>query len=222
MDIVEAIKSRKSIRGYKPDPVPREILREILEIATRAPSGVNMQPWEITVLTGKTLDNIRQGNAEMRSSDAPVISALQEKPPEGVYRQRQVELAIQLFKLMGIPREDMEKRKEWQQRGFHYFGAPAAFILSIDRSVSKAMAIFDIGALTQTICLTALNYGLGTCIEGQGVGYAEVIRKFTHLPESKRPIIAIAIGYPDWDFPANKVWTPREPLDNVVTWCGDD
>ena len=222
MDIIDAIRSRKSIRGYKPDPVPKKILREILDIATRSPSTLNTQPWEITVVSGEVLDNIRWGNIEMLDSGAPPEPETTFKPFEGKYRQRQVELAIQIFNLMGIAREDKVKRAEWMQRGFRFFDAPAAFILCIDKSLDEsAMNLLDIGAMTQTICLVALNYGLGTCINDQVISFPEVVRRFTHIPESKRMVICIAIGYPDWDFPANKLESEREPVDNIVTWCGD-
>ena len=72
----------------------------------------------------------------------------------------------------------------------------------------------------QTICLTALNYGLGTCIEYQGVMYPEALRKYAGIPESKRALVSIAVGYPDWDFPANKLESNREPVDNITSWCG--
>ena len=223
MDVVEAIRSRKSIRGYKPDPVPEEILREILDIALRAPSGLNAQTWEITVVTGKVLENIKHGNMEMLISGATPSPEVEPEPYQGKYRQRQVDLAIQIFKLMDIAREDKEKRAEWLQRGFRFFDAPAAIILSVDRSIAEAkLHRLDLGALAQTICLTALNYGLGTCIEDQGVMFPEVVRKFTGIPESKRLVIGIAIGYPDWGFPANKLQSTREPMESVVTWCGFD
>ena len=222
MDIVEAVRSRKSIREYKPDPVPKEILREILDISIRSPSTMNTQPWEITVVTGEILENIRKGNIEMLNSGAKPNPETPHKPSEGKYRQRQVDLAIQIFNLMGIAREDKEKRAEWIQRGFRLFNAPAAFILSRDKSLDEsALSLLDIGAITQTICLVALNYGLGTCIEDQGIMFPEVVRKFTGIPESKRIMICIAIGYPDWDFPANKLKTNREPIDSIVTWCGN-
>lgn len=222
MDVVEAIRTRKSIRRFKPDPVPKEVLKEILEIATHSPSSLNMQPWEITVITGKVLENIKQANIEMLLSGAPASPDRGFRHFEGKYRQRQVDLAIQIFKLMGIAREDKEKRAEWRERGVRFFDAPAAFILFIDKSLEELMAVLGIGAIAQTICLTALNYGLGTCIEGAGIRFPEVVRKFTGIPESKRMIICITIGYPDWDFSANKLESEREPLENVVTWCGYD
>jgi len=218
MDVIEAIRTRRSIRGFKPDPVPGETLREILDIATRAPSGMNTQPWEITVVTGKTLDNIRQGNLEMLRSAAAANPAVPVRPFEGKYRERQIGVAVQLFQSMGITEEDREKRAGWLQRGFRFFDAPAAFILSADKSVIASMAVFAIGSLSQTICLAALRYGLGTCIEDQGVRFPDVLRKCADIPESHQPVVSIAIGYPDWDFPANQVVSTREPLENVVTW----
>ena len=219
MDILEAVRTRKSVRGYKPDPVPKEVIEEILRIASRAPSGTNVQPWEITVITGQALDNIKRANIDLLNSGVDPNRDLADPPKEGKYRQRQVELAIQLFKLMGIAREDKEKRDKWMQRLRRFCDAPVAIILSMDKSLDEApLMLLNIGAIMQTICLVALNHGLGTCIEG--ILFPQVIRKFTGIPESKRLIISIAMGYPDWDFPANKVETSREPLDNFVTWCG--
>jgi len=224
MDVIEAVKKRKSIRGYKPDPVPKEVLGQILELASHAPSAMNTQPWEFIVLTGDVLENVRRSNVELLNSGAPpnpehVVAGW---PRESIYRQRQVNLAKQLFQLMDIPREDKEKRAKWLERGFRYFDAPAAIILSTDRCLSESGPLLDIGAAIQTICLAALHFGLETCIEDQGTMYPEVLRKHAHIPESKRIIVAIAIGYPDWDFPANKVESEREPIKNVTTWLGFD
>lgn len=224
MEVIEAIRTRKSIRGFKPAPVPKEILREILEIASCAPSGTNTQPWEFAVLTGDVLKNVRRGNVEKLNSGTvpnPEHSVIGWPfDSDNVYRRRQVELAKQLFGLMEIPREDKEKRKRWMERGFRFFDAPAAIILLTDRLLSEAGPLLDMGAVMQNICLAALKYGLGTCIEDQGGMYPDVLRKFVDIPESKRIIICIAIGYPDWDFPANKVKTPREPVENTTTWWG--
>lgn len=222
MDVVEAIRTRKSIRGFKPDPVPKEVLREILEIAVRAPSGVNSQPWEVAVVGGQALENIKRENVEKLESGATGNRDAPSRAREGVYKERQVELAIQLFQLMGIERGDKEKRADWLKRGFRFFDAPAAIILYVDESLGESGPLLDIGTLAQTICLAALDYGLGTCIEGQSVTYPDVVRKHTGIPESKRIVICIAIGYPDWDFPANQVVTKREPVDNIAIWCGFD
>jgi nitroreductase len=222
IDVLAAIRTRKSIRGYKPDPVPQKILSEIIETAKRAPSAMNTQPWEIAVVTGQVLDNIRQANLELRRAGANPEKKVPNKPYEGEYRQRQVDLAIQLFKLMGIAREDKEKRAAWMERGYRFFDAPAAIILAADSSLDEATAQFDLGAITQTICLTALSYELGTCIEDQGIAFPEAVRRFTAIPASKRIVAGIAIGYPNWDFPANRVESERKALAEFVTWHGFD
>ncbi len=222
MDIVEAIKIRKSIRGFKADPVPKEVIMEVLEIAGRAPSAMNTQPWEFAVLTGEVLEKIKQVNIEKLYSPDPSQPehTVTGWPRDSVYRDRQVELAIQIFKLMDIGREDKEKRASWMERGFRYFDAPAAIILLTDSVLTDEGPLLDLGAVMQTICLAALSYDLGTCIEDQGVMAPEVVRKLANIPETKRIIMSIAIGYPDWDFPANKLETTREPIENLVTWCG--
>jgi nitroreductase len=224
MDVIEAVKKRKSIRGYKPDPVPRQVLEHILQLASRAPSAMNTQPWEFTVLTGDVLENVRQGNVDLLNSGVPpnpehVVTGW---PKDSIYRQRQVTLAQQLFELMNIRREDKEKRARWRERGFRYFDAPAAIILSVDRRLAESGPLLDVGAVMQTICLAALHFGLGTCIEDQGTMYPQMLREYAHIPESKRIIAAVAIGYPDWDFPANKVESEREPIKNSTTWLGFD
>lgn len=221
MEIIEAIRRRKSIRGYKPGPIPKEILKEILEAATKSPSGFNVQPWEITVIAGELLDNIRRANLEMLDSGAAPTGA-EYKGLHGIYQQRREDQASHLSQSIGIARDDKARRAEWNQRGYRFFDSPAAIILSVDTSLDELRTHFDIGIIAQTICLAALNYGLGTCIERQGIYYPEVIRKFTGIPKSKRIIISIAIGYPDWDLPVNKMESQRERIENITTWCGFD
>ncbi|MBW2649361.1 MAG: nitroreductase [Deltaproteobacteria bacterium] len=222
MDIVEAIRERKSIRGFKPEPVSKEVIKKILDISGQAPSAMNIQPWEFTVITGDILENIRKANVALLNSGAKPQPEHEVVgwPSESVYRKRQVELGKQIFQIMEIPREDKKKRARWLERGFRYFDAPAAIIILADRALSESTPLLDIGAVMQTICLAALHYGVGTCIEDQGVMYPEVLRKFAGIPESRRIIISIAVGYPDWDFPANKMESARESVDNITTWCG--
>jgi nitroreductase len=105
-----------------------------------------------------------------------------------------------------------------EHQGFRFFDAPAAIIILTDRALTEAGPLMDIGAVIQTICLAALEHGLGTCIEDQGVMYPENIRAGVNIPESKRIIISIAIGYPDKDFPANQLESPRESIGKIVSW----
>lgn len=219
MNIIEAIKSRKSIRGYKPDPVPRNIIEEILEIASRAPSSMNVQPWEFAVIAGDALEKLCKTHMEkLNAGETPGMES-NWGGYQGVYRERQVALGIRLFQLMGIAREDREKRQQWMLKGFRCFDAPAAIIISFDKSLGE-IAQFDIGTISQTIALVALNYGLGTCIMTQGIMFPKVVREIAGIPESKTMSICITIGYPDDDFPANKLYSERESLENNTTWCG--
>ncbi len=219
MDLVESIKSRKSIRGYKPTPVPQETLTQILEIATRAPSATNTQPWKFTILGGKTLEKLKSALQQQFLAGAePHPDFATYGRLTGVYRNRQVEVGKSLFELMGIAREDKEKGTEWRLKMLRFFDAPNAIIIGLDEETSSFLYIFSLGAVSQTIALAALNFGLGTCIEYIPVHYPEIIRQITGIPESQKIAIGIAIGYPDWDFPANKFQSTREPLANIATW----
>lgn len=221
MELVEAIKSRKSIRGYQPAPVPKEILAQILDIATRAPSALNTQPWKFIILGGKVLDELREGLQRGFLEGAEMHPDFPLSPPIlGIYRDRQVALGKSLFQLLGIAREDKGKRMEWTARAFRFFDAPNAIIISMDEEISSFSAIFSLGAVTQTIALVALAFGLGTCIEQNSTLYPDLIRQITGIPESQKIVAGMAIGYPDWDFPANELQSAREPLSSVAIWCG--
>ena len=222
MNVIEAINKRKSIRGFKPDPVSKEVLSKILESACRAPSAMNTQPWEFIVVTGDVLNRLRTAivdrliKKEPMHPDHEVVSWSN----DSIYRNRQVELAKKIFNLMNIPREDKKKRAAWLERGFRFFDAPVVILLLTDKSLSDAGPLLDLGAALQNICLSALHFGLGTCIEDQGVLYPGVLREILQIPDNKKIIMAIAIGYPDWDFPANALSSGRESLDKNTRWIG--
>jgi len=222
MNIIEAINARKSIRGFKPDPVDRATIKKILAAAVRAPSAMNTQPWEFFVITGDVLDQIRKKIVEKLNSGAPMQPdhLVVGWPQDSIYRDRQVALAKQLFTLMGIERQDREKRAWWLERGFRFFDAPVAIIVVTDKSLSESGPLFDIGAVVNSLCLTALESGLGTCVEDQGVLYPEAIRELAGIPDTKRLMIAVALGYPDENFPANRVKSERVPVDQITTWIG--
>jgi len=222
MDLLEAVKTRKSIREFKKDPVPQEILKKVLETAITAPSAMNTQPWEFLVVTGKAIDTIRQGNVEKLNKATmpnPEHSAATWSS-DSIYRKRQVDLAKHIFTIMDIKRTDKNKRTQWMERGFRFFDAPAAIIILVDKILSESIALMDIGAVMQNICLAAMHFGLGTCIENQCILYPEEIRKAVNVPESKNITVAIAIGYPDWDSPANKIKSSRESIEKNTCWFG--
>jgi len=222
MKVIEAIHQRKSIRGFKSDPVPKDILIKILEAGCQAPSAMNTQPWEFIVIAGDILTKLKSAVVEKLNNNEPMQPEHQvvSWSNDSIYRNRQIELAKGLFKLMDIPREDKQKRAEWMERGFRFFDAPVGILLLTDKSLSESGPLLDIGAAMQNICLAALNFDLGTCIEDQSVLYPDVLREIIDIPDNKRIIIAIAIGYPDWNFPANKISSHRESLDNNTRWIG--
>jgi len=222
MEIIEAIKKRKSIRGFKPDPVPKEVLYSILETSLRAPSANNTQPWEFVVLAGRSLDAVREANLEQFARGAPFnpgIPIPRDKWPHP-YRRRQLELGIELFRLMGITRDDTEGKIRWAEAGLSFFGAPAAILICVDESDKDIVYLFDCGTVAQTIALVALDHGLGTCIQRHVTNYPDAVRAATGLADTKRIVIGIAVGYPDPDSPVFRLESKREPIDQVTTWVG--
>lgn len=220
MKLLEAIKSRKSIRAYKPDPVPEEVLTELLDIVRWAPSGTNTQPWEFFVLTGKVLTDLNHATvAKIREDMKPNPDIdLFEKPPKGHYAKRQQTFFKQILDLVE-PEEGKNKMQKWFEMSVSNYGAPARIVIVADES-APGWFVFDIGIVTQTIALAAQEYGLGTCILGDAAAYPDEVRRIAGIPESKRIIIGIAIGYPDRDHPLNSLRTGREPVEELVTWCG--
>jgi nitroreductase len=229
MDIVEAINQRKSIRAFKSNPVPKEVLKEIMELALRAPSWGNTQPWEFAIVTGEKLEEIRQAFAEKAAAaekDNPDIPRPREFPQP--YDTRYRALGKRVLELKGISREDREKRGRWLLQGLILFGAPCVIYIYIDRSFYRQgeglniWPVFDCGLVAENIMLLATRYGLGTTPQIQAVVYPDVLRKVLGIPDSKLIVLGISVGYPDWDDPVNQLRSEREPLDNVSTWYGFD
>lgn len=218
MEVIEAIKARKSIRGFLPKPVPEEVLTEVLNIGVWSPSTVNAQSWEFVVLTGKTLEAVKQANAEQFAKGTPPRPDIGLTTLTGPCRQRQVQLGKELYQLVGIPKGDTAGMQAWTRKNMTFFDAPAAILVFADREVPGLNAVMNTGLVIQTICLAALNYGLGTCLQWATGYYPDLIRKIVDIPESKMLYVSVAIGYPDWDAPANKLRSSREPLSNICTW----
>jgi nitroreductase len=222
VDIVAAVRARRSIRGFKKDAVPQDVLREILEIAVRAPSANNTQPWEFFVLTGNVLEQARTANLQAFADWTPFTPGI--PLPAGKwtepYRGRQIALGIELFRLLGVGRDDQEGKIAWAEKGLRFFDAPAVILICVDEKDEDIVYIFDCGTVAQTIALVAPAYGLGTCIQRHVTNYPDALRAAAGIPASKRIIIAIPIGYPDPDCPTFHLQTDREPVDAITTWLG--
>ena len=222
MNFETLVRTRRSVRGYKKDPVPKEIIQEIIDVAKGAPSSMNTQPWTLYVVTGEPLDKIRQGNTErMLAGVKPQRDFPTKEAYEGIHRERQVEIAKQLFAAMGIARDDKEMRQDWVMRGFRQFDAPVSIVLTYDKILEPAaIGQFDLGAISYGICLAAWERGLGTVINGQGVMQTPVVREHAGIPDSQAILTCIAMGYPDDDFSANQVKSHRADEEDFVHFVG--
>lgn len=222
MDYDEVVFGRRSIRGFRKDPVPRAVIGEVLALAMRAPSSLNTQPWSFYVVTGEPLDRIRQGNVERNLAGIPESREFRKNETyEGVHRERQVEIAKQLFAVMDIPRDDKRKRRDWVLRGFRQFDAPVSVVITYDRALLGGdIAPFDCGAVTNALVNAAWSRGLGCCINSQGIMQSPVVREHAGIDDDQVIMICVAMGYPDDDFPANSVVSRRKTLDEAAHFVG--
>ena len=224
MKLEKVMRERRSIRGFKDEPVSKILLEDIIALANRAPSSMNTQPWHLHVLTGKPLEAVRKGNTDrMLAGMTPVREIEDYAAYEGEHRKRQIEIAVQLFEAMGIRREDAERRQDWVMRGFRQFDAPVSIVVCFDRSLIKnTIAHFDTGAMTYGLVLAAWSKGLGAVINGQGIMQSPVVRQAAMIPDDQVILTCVALGWPDEDFAANSVISHRRPLENVTCFLGFD
>ena len=222
MQFSQLIKARKSIRGFLPKAVPRNVIDDIIEVAKWAPSSMNTQPWHVHVVTGEPLDRIRKGNSDnMVAGVPPKRDFPMSEAYEGVHRKRQIDVAVQLFEAMGIARDDKARRTDWVMRGFRQFDAPVSLVLAYDKYLEPAaISQFDLGAFSHAIVLAAWEQGLGCVINGQGIMQSHVVREHAGIPDDQNIMICIAMGYPDDAFVANSVKSVREDNASFVRYVG--
>jgi nitroreductase len=227
MDVVQAIKERKSIRAFKPDQVPLDLLKKILEHAMRAPSWANTQPWEFAVVTGEKLKAIqdafvKRGAAAMQNSQSEV-SRPYDFPEPYSSRIEKMQSKERGGRTTEMKPEEMEER---MLINFRNYGATTCIYLLIDKSYLhqekgiNVWGMYDSGSVIQNIMLLAVNYGLGTIAQAMAVVYPDIIHKELGIPQDKLVALGIAIGYPDWDNEINKDFRDREPLDTMAKFYG--
>ncbi len=220
----EVVLGRRSIRGYLDRAVPRALIEEILTLAMRSPSSMNTQPYHFHVITGEPLDRIRKGNTERILAGEPDSREFRRGEAfAGVHRDRQVACAIQLFEAMGIARDDKEARQDWVLRGFRQFDAPVCVIITYDRELSGSDDTpFDCGAVTTALVNAAWSKGLGCVINSQGIMQSPVVREHAGIPDDQVIMKAVAMGWPDPDFPANPVKITRRAVSEAARFVGFD
>jgi nitroreductase len=220
----EVVLGRRSIRGFKRDPVPKTLIREIIEMAMRAPSSLNTQPWSFYVVAGEPLDRIRAGNTERNLAGVRSSREFRSHGEYvGVHRERQIEIAKQLFGAMGIERHDKAGRQDWVLRGFRQFDAPVSIVVTFDRSIREGdIGPFDCGGVANALVNAAWSRGLGCVINSQGIMQSPVVREHAGIPDDQVIMICIAMGYPDESFPANAVVSRRKSVDEAAVFVGFD
>lgn len=219
MTVAEAISGRQSIRGYKPDPVPRETIERILEIAGRAPSGSNMQPWKVRVLTGAAKDALSA--ALIRRHESGDNGAWEYEYYSDVWREpylaRRRQTGWGLYGVLGIPKGDRAASRQYQGRNFAFFGAPVGMIFTIDRDLARGTWL-DYGMFLQSIMIAARAEGLETVPQAAFCVFHDTIQKMLAIPEAEMVVCGMGLGYADPDAKVNTFRTERQLLTDFVSF----
>ncbi|WP_334127924.1 nitroreductase [Sneathiella sp.] len=221
MKVSHAIKSRMTVRQFLDRPVPLETIREILEIAKRAPSGGNLQPWKVHVLTGEPLQAlVREVEAKLMKGEAetPEYNVY---PPDLVepYRTRRRVVGEALYELIGVPRSDRPGKLRQLARNFRFFDAPVGLFFVLHRQMEIGQYA-DVGMFMQNIMLLAQEYGLDTCPQEAWARWPETLKKHLSLSDDEIMFCGMALGYRDPDAIINRLVTEREDFENFVTLHG--
>jgi nitroreductase len=221
-DAVEAaIVSRRSIRAFRPDPVPREIVEHLLDVAARAPSGTNMQPWRAYVVAGA---------AKERLSDALVTAHALPDAPQAEYKyypdaffepylSRRRKVGWDLYGLLGIGRGERERMHAQHAKNFYFFGAPVGMIFTIDRRLEIGSWL-DYGMFLDNVMIGARGRGLDTCPQAAFAPFHRVIRRHLPISDDEVVVCGMALGYADHEAPENRLRTERAPARDFATFLG--
>ncbi|HJW03748.1 MAG TPA: nitroreductase [Azospira sp.] len=216
----DVIESRRSVRAFLPTPVSREAIEDILRIASRAPSGTNVQPWKVYVLTGDSKAQLSEKilaayndpeEAQTHAEEYPYYPAKWISP----YIDRRRKVGLDLYGLLEIKKGDAARMHEQHGRNYTFFDAPVGFIFTIDRIMQQG-SWFDYGMFVQTIMLAARARGLDTCPQAAFTQFHRIIGEHLNLPENEMVVCGMALGYADESKPENKLRTERAPLEEWV------
>ncbi|MDP6377417.1 MAG: nitroreductase [Pseudomonadales bacterium] len=210
---------RRTIRGFKADPVPNDTIVEVIDIARHAPSNSNTQPWHIAVVSGAPRDKLEKAIfKEINSGKKPYPTF-----PSGgvgltgVYKQRQYDCAFSYYATMGIAREDVPARQALLLKNWEFFGAPHVAFLSMPETMHRANAI-DIGIFLQTVMLLFVERGVSCCPQGALGSYPGPVREIADIPRDNAILCGLSFGYAQEDALINEVKMQREPLDVVASF----
>lgn len=218
MDAVECISGRRSIRGFTKNPVPKELLEQVLETASWSPSYKNSQPWEVMVVSGNTKEKLSKMMVELLESGAPSCPDLPDPRSWPEAEQAHINhLYASRKKATGIDLNAPEIIVKAKKANFHFYRAPHAIYLYQDATLSQ-WSLLDIGLFAQSLMLAAHAHGLATVPQAFVTDYAQNIKEFLAIPKSKRLVLGLSLGYPDLESPANAFRTDRMPTKEFVTF----
>ena len=220
MDVLDAIASRRSVRGFLPVPVPRETVERLLEVAARAPSGSNIQPWRIHVLGETTKQRLTEAMHERRARDPKAECAQYQYYPVNwrePYIGRRRKIGWDLYALCGIQKGDSEKMFRQHGRNYDFFGAPVGMMVTVEADLELGSWI-DCGMFVQTLMIAARGFGLHSCAQAAWAYHHDVVRAAIPLADTEKVVCGIALGHEDTREPANALRTEREPLASFVNF----
>lgn len=216
ISLVDAIKQRRSVRGFLDKEVPQDTLNAIFELSLRAPSNCNIQPWHVYVASGELKDSLREKMVQQVNQGVPFNSDY-EYPDTfaGEYRKRQVDCAMALYDNMGVERGDKEGRQRAMLRNFEMFDAPHVVFIGMDKVFGASVAI-DVGMYMQTLMLAMTAYGVTCCPQGTMRYFPDLVREAFDIGDDINILLGITFGYEDPSVPANKTVIGREPIEQLV------
>lgn len=220
MNVIEAVRARRSVRAFLNDPVPADLMRSLLLEASRAPSGGNLQPWHVHALTGKPLRNLLDQVARAGLDEKPGYEVYPPKLAEP-YRTRRYRVGEDLYATLSIARDDKPARLTQLRRNARFFDAPAGLFVFIDKAMGPPQWS-DLGMFIQTFMLLAVEQGLASCAQEYWTLHASTVESHLGVPGEHMLFCGIALGYPDPEAPINRLTTERAPLSEWCTLHGFD
>lgn len=217
VSLADALHQRRSVRGYLHKPVPEDVLEQVFSLAQLAPSNCNIQPWKVFVASEEVRDELRRRMVEKVSAGVPIEPDYEPNAGkfEGVYRQRQVDCAVELYNNMGIDRGDKPARQRAALRNFELFDAPHVVFIGMERAFGTTVAM-DVGMYIQSLMLAMTAHGIGCCAQGSMRYYPNDVREVFGEPDSTMIMVGISFGYEDPEVAANRTRVARAPLADSV------
>lgn len=222
MDVFEALATRRSVRGFRPDPVPRATIEAILTAAARAPSGSNVQPWQVRVTAGAERALLCAALHAAHDAGATVARDYEYYPLRWrePYLARRRKVGWDLYRLAGVARGDAAAGHAQRARNFDFFGAPVGLFFLIDRDLEQGSWL-DFGMFLQSVMLAARGHGLDTCAQAAFCDHHDVVRATLGLGDDRALVCGMALGFEDKAAPVNALVSERAGLHEFVTFGAD-